>query len=75
LNSNGEITAGRSLGIVDSSWEIAATGDYNGDGITDILWKNTPSGTVAQWLMKPDGSVASYQIVGNISNDWQIAKI
>ena len=25
---------------VDSSWEVAAVGDYNGDAIDDILWRH-----------------------------------
>ena len=32
------------------SWQIKATGDFNGDGHSDILWQNT-DGTPAIWLM------------------------
>ncbi len=30
---------------------VAGTGDSNGDGKSDILWRDTTSGTVAIWLM------------------------
>jgi hypothetical protein len=30
--------------IADTSWEIAGTGDFNGDGRTDILWRNYGTG-------------------------------
>ena len=32
------------------SWQIKATGDFNGDGKSDILWQNN-DGTPAIWLM------------------------
>ena len=32
------------------SWQIKATGDFNGDGKSDILWQNA-DGTPAIWLM------------------------
>src|SRR5208282_5023409 len=33
-----------------SGWTIVGTGDFNGDGYGDILWRDT-SGDVAIWLM------------------------
>jgi len=35
---------------VPPSWSIVGTGDFNGDGYSDILWRNT-DGDVAIWLM------------------------
>jgi hypothetical protein len=39
------------LGWVDLNWSIAGTGDFNGDGMTDILWQNITTGQRALWLM------------------------
>src|SRR5437763_969275 len=38
------------IGVVPTSWSIAGTADFNGDGRGDILWRNI-DGTVAIWLM------------------------
>ena len=35
--------------VVPTSWHIVGTGDFNGDGRDDILWRNT-DGTVSNWL-------------------------
>ena len=31
-------------------WTMAGTGDFNGDGMSDILWQDN-SGDIAVWLM------------------------
>jgi hypothetical protein len=33
-----------------TNWSIVGTGDFNGDGKTDILWRHT-SGAIYVWLM------------------------
>jgi hypothetical protein len=33
------------------NWDIVGTGDFNGDGNTDILWRNYSTGENAIWLM------------------------
>ena len=35
---------------VDKNWRIAATGDFNGDHKTDILWRHT-NGALRIWNM------------------------
>jgi hypothetical protein len=32
-------------------WKVAGIGDFNGDGISDILWQNTVDGSFVMWLM------------------------
>ena len=36
---------------------VAASGDFNGDGVTDILWQNA-AGITSEWLMSPSGGIA-----------------
>ncbi len=44
----------RSVGFSDPTWKILASGDFNGDGISDIVWQQ-PDGSLAIWLMNPSG--------------------
>jgi hypothetical protein len=40
------ISAGVPLG-----WKLAAVGDLDGDGFSDLLWRETQTGNAAAWLM------------------------
>jgi hypothetical protein len=44
--------------VTDMNWAIVGTGDFNGDGKTDILWRHGITGQIAVWLM--DGTIWSY---------------
>ena len=35
--------------VADQNWKVAGTGDFNGDGKSDILWRNTSTGDNAIW--------------------------
>jgi hypothetical protein len=51
LNSRGEIDASDRPGAgATSNWQIIQTGDFNGDGYSDILWRDVSSGMVAMRL-------------------------
>jgi len=76
LNPDGSIGAASSyLGNISLSYAIAGTGDFNGDGTFDLLWRNTQSGNVSVWFLHGgaftgggfnfgDVSDLGYQIVG-----------
>jgi len=85
-NTNGEIgewlangTAGGAgfvkldLGHVDTSWVIQGTGDFNGDGTSDILWRNT-SGDAAIWYSVSTGGYSPVDL-GVVDPSWSIQQI
>jgi hypothetical protein len=43
-----------------AGWELAASADFNGDGIIDLLWQNALNGATSEWLMSPGGGVGSF---------------
>jgi hypothetical protein len=61
---------GAGIGNVPTSWSIVETGDYDGDGMSDILWRDT-SGNVAIWFMVGD-HVSRAAGVGNAPTVWSI---
>ncbi len=50
ITSGADTSFGGSAVKPDASWSIAGIGDFNHDGNSDILWRNT-SGVLNEWLM------------------------
>jgi hypothetical protein len=58
------------IGDVGPNWTVAETGDFNGDGKSDILWHDT-SGNIAMWYM--NGTAVSQSVrAGSTSLAWTI---
>ena len=52
---------------------IAGTGDFNGDGMSDILFRDG-SGNTAMWLMNGT-SISQALGVGNVPTSWTVQSI
>jgi len=55
---SGAVTAGGTAIAPDASWQLAEIGDFNSDGMADMLWRND-SGALADWQMNGTSIVAS----------------
>ena len=42
--------------VIDNNWEMIGTGDFNGDGIDDLVWTHVPTQRSSIWTMAADGS-------------------
>jgi hypothetical protein len=52
------------------TWSVAGLGDFNGDGQTDLLWRDT-SGNTFIWFLSGT-NVQSSATVGNIPTTWSV---
>jgi FG-GAP-like repeat len=55
-------------GIVPLSWNVAVTGDFNGDGMSDILWTNN-DGATSIWFMN-GATVSATPGLGYVPTSW-----
>ncbi|HJW45832.1 MAG TPA: FG-GAP repeat protein, partial [Lysobacter sp.] len=58
--------------VTNFSWSITTTGDYDGDGRTDLFWRNASTGANVIWK---SASAANPQPVTSVSNQaWRPVK-
>ena len=61
------------VSYVPAPWSVIGTGDFNGDGMSDLLWRDT-GGNTAVWFMNGT-SILSTASVGTISTDWTVQSV
>jgi Ca2+-binding RTX toxin-like protein len=70
LINNGQMTGGAALSTLSTAWQFAGTGDFTGNGTSDVLWQNVPSGEVDTWLIT-NGQLTGGSAIGHASSVWQ----
>jgi hypothetical protein len=58
-------------GVLPAGWEVRGTGEFNGDGNSDILLYHTASGTRGIWLICGT-SVCGSGVPGSLPPGWEI---
>jgi hypothetical protein len=43
--------------LPDPNWKIETTGDFDSDGVTDLVWRNLTSGENRIWLMNSNNTI------------------
>jgi len=62
-----------SWAVIPTTWQVVETGDYNGDGRDDILWRRSDGG-FTNWLSTGNGSFVSNDLNAFtvIPNAWHV---
>jgi hypothetical protein len=59
--------------VADLNWKIGGTGDFNGDGWPDVLWRyNGSGGKNVVWYMKGASRTGSASLAAVIDLSWKI---
>ena len=79
IAGGGDLTSAGIAVMPDASWSVAGIGDFNNDGSSDVLWRNT-SGELTEWRMNGSTIASSGDITFNgtaVSPDatWNIVEI
>jgi hypothetical protein len=78
--SGSNVTGTQLLGIdrvTDTNWQIVGSGDLNGDGATDLVWRHKTSGWLAVWFLKGTEVVnIQYLSINQVADlGWQVAAV
>jgi hypothetical protein len=58
----------------DPHWKVVGTGDLNGDGFSDILWRHDTQGWLAYWFLQYDAVVGTgvLSVARSLDINWEI---
>jgi len=68
---NGNVAAVINLFTEPAEWQVQRIGDFNGDGTSDILWRNVNTGEFVEWIMG-NGNVAAVINLFTEPPEWQV---
>jgi hypothetical protein len=59
--------------VPDLNWKVVAVGDYNGDGKSDLFWRNSSAGYNAIWL---SANAATFQGAAMVPDlNWKVVAV
>jgi hypothetical protein len=68
-----QVATNAGLGTVPVTWSLVGQHDFDGDGKSDLLWRDT-NGNTSVWFMNGT-QVSSTAAVGNIPTTWTVQAV
>ncbi|TDJ56160.1 MAG: hypothetical protein E2O40_04885 [Planctomycetota bacterium] len=59
-------------GVPSADWNIVGAGDFDGDGSSDLLWRNLATGDNLIWFMTGTSLIPDGHLTVHISTDWSV---
>jgi hypothetical protein len=72
MNGNTRLSAEVIATEADQNWKIVGTGDFNGDGKSDILWRHFANGGISIWQMNGNTRLSAEVIATEADQNWKI---
>jgi hypothetical protein len=66
------VVASVQVGNASADWVIKGVGQFDLDGVPDLLWYNAATGQASIWLMSPSGTMRTFTVPGQASLDWTL---
>ena len=70
MNGTSVIGSGFVGNNTNPAWQVVGTGDYGGNGQTDILFQNVTSGQIYEWAMNGTTMVTGSVVGNNTDPTW-----
>lgn len=67
-----QIYGDQGVDTTDPTWQIVATGDFNHDGFSDLIWRNSVTGRNFIWMMEGDRVLAARPLQDVTDLNWHI---
>lgn len=61
--------------IRTAEWEVAGMGDFDGDGVSDVFWRNMTNGQNYLYLMTNGSTIKLEGLLNTVGLLWQIAGV
>jgi len=75
LAPGGQWMASVSPGPHPAGFDVVATGDFTGNGTSDILWQNTSTGVLDEWQLSNGQWAASVDLGAHPGSGWTVAGV
>ena len=71
MGQEANIVSAAVIGSVPATWSIIGQRDFNGDGYTDFLWRDSTTGAVGIWFMN-GFQITSTKALGVVPSNWVV---